>query len=86
LEALLKIREAGFVIIAPRRPGEGSVSAVAVPLFNPAGEIIASIGASTHGKKATRKHLNEMKDCALAAIDNHPLCPEFSKKEIENGK
>jgi DNA-binding IclR family transcriptional regulator len=75
LEHLLEIREKGFAVIAPRRAGEGGVSSVAVPLFNTSGEIIASIGASTRGERATRKHLEEMKDRALQAVENHPLSP-----------
>jgi DNA-binding IclR family transcriptional regulator len=73
-EHLLKIREDGYVIITPRRPSEGGVSGVAVPFFNPAGNLLASIGASTRKSSSQLdQHLHSMKESVAAAISNNPL-------------
>ena len=72
-EHLLRIRDDGYVIIPARRKKEGRVSAVGVPIFNPAGNLLAAIGASSRIGRATPEHLEEMKNVVLAAIRHNPL-------------
>jgi DNA-binding IclR family transcriptional regulator len=70
---LIKIREDGYVINSPRRSKEGGVSAVAVPLFNPAGNLLAAIGTSSRQDRTTPEHLQEMLEVVINAIKNNPL-------------
>jgi DNA-binding IclR family transcriptional regulator len=72
-EHLVRIREDGYVIISARRKKEGRVSAVGVPIFNPAGNLLSAIGVSSRVERTTPKHLEEMRDVVFTAIRNNPL-------------
>lgn len=72
-DMLMKVRSDGYAEITPRLPVHGGKQSVGVPLFNPAGRILASIGVTCEKENCYREHLDEVRDIALEVIRDNPL-------------